>query len=596
MLARRRTSTGNGTTRSPGEQSDTGRVVAWSDRLPISRKAGVAIAVPLLVILAIAWFQPFQARPVVQSPASAAAMKPPIQGLVDRQGIPPQPAPTNTPPTVADYRAKVKNFVIDVNWSDIQPNGSTDFDTSVIDGELSTATSLGMSVRLRVLSGINAPAWAKKLCDTGNGTCTPLPWTDDASATNLCPNSSCTIPRFWSTAFANAYKGLQQKMSNKYESNATVREVTDTMCSTVYAEPFLLQLADQANVTTLHNAGFDSTKHAACMKTSLDIHASTWIQTRTGLAFNPYRVLNTDGTLGSELANPSPSNTSTVENDVMHYCRQVLGSRCVISNYSIYDGRDAPGNDDYIDLYTLMKNTGPPIAFQTATPPKIGDWKITLDKSVAYGANSIELPGTANGYVCWVSPQTSYSDVTTYCNNNANNSTGKQAALTYFGTINSQLNGQAIGSDPGTGGGGGGTVTAPIVTISAVPGSVTAGSTSTLTWNVTGSGVTCTASDGWSGTKAVNGTQTVTPTATTTYTLACSNAGGSASNSATVTVNTAGFSAEDLNQDGHVNLLDFSLLAAKYGQTGTNLGRADINGDGKVNLLDFSLLAAQYGN
>jgi hypothetical protein len=53
--------------------------------------------------------------------------------------------------------------------------------------------------------------------------------------------------------------------------------------------------------------------------------------------------------------------------------------------------------------------------------------------------------------------------------------------------------------------------------------------------------------------------------------------------------------AEDINQDGHVNLLDFSLLAAKFGQSGTNLGRADINGDAYVNILDFSRLAAKFG-
>lgn len=53
--------------------------------------------------------------------------------------------------------------------------------------------------------------------------------------------------------------------------------------------------------------------------------------------------------------------------------------------------------------------------------------------------------------------------------------------------------------------------------------------------------------------------------------------------------------AEDINQDGKVDLLDFSLLATKYGQTGTSLGRADINGDSKVDLLDFSLLASKFG-
>lgn len=71
-------------------------------------------------------------------------------------------------------------------------------------------------------------------------------------------------------------------------------------------------------------------------------------------------------------------------------------------------------------------------------------------------------------------------------------------------------------------------------------------------------------------------------------------AAGNVGSSTLVSLNAKNW-AEDINQDGNVDLLDFSLLATKYGQTGTSLGRADINGDGIVNLLDFSLLAGKYG-
>jgi hypothetical protein len=45
----------------------------------------------------------------------------------------------------------------------------------------------------------------------------------------------------------------------------------------------------------------------------------------------------------------------------------------------------------------------------------------------------------------------------------------------------------------------------------------------------------------------------------------------------------------DLNADGKVNLLDYSILVSDLFKTGANLS-ADINGDGKVNLLDYSIL------
>ncbi len=49
----------------------------------------------------------------------------------------------------------------------------------------------------------------------------------------------------------------------------------------------------------------------------------------------------------------------------------------------------------------------------------------------------------------------------------------------------------------------------------------------------------------------------------------------------------------DINEDGHVNLIDLSILASKWGST-SNIGRADINGDGTVNLIDLSMLASEY--
>ena len=79
---------------------------------------------------------------------------------------------------------------------------------------------------------------------------------------------------------------------------------------------------------------------------------------------------------------------------------------------------------------------------------------------------------------------------------------------------------------------------APTVTLSATPTSITSGSASTLTWSSTNA-TSCTASGGWTGAKAISGTQSVSPTVTTTYTLACTGTGGTATQSVTVTVTAA---------------------------------------------------------
>ena len=81
---------------------------------------------------------------------------------------------------------------------------------------------------------------------------------------------------------------------------------------------------------------------------------------------------------------------------------------------------------------------------------------------------------------------------------------------------------------------------APTVTISANPTSVSSGGSSTLTWSSTNA-TSCTASGGWSGSKATSGTQTLTNlTSTAVYALTCTGTGGSANNSVTITVTSSG--------------------------------------------------------
>jgi hypothetical protein len=77
---------------------------------------------------------------------------------------------------------------------------------------------------------------------------------------------------------------------------------------------------------------------------------------------------------------------------------------------------------------------------------------------------------------------------------------------------------------------------APTIAMSANPASISSGSASSLNWSATNA-TSCGASGAWSGTKATSGTQsTGALTATATYSLTCTGAGGSAAQSATVTV------------------------------------------------------------
>ena len=80
---------------------------------------------------------------------------------------------------------------------------------------------------------------------------------------------------------------------------------------------------------------------------------------------------------------------------------------------------------------------------------------------------------------------------------------------------------------------------APIITLTANPPSVALNSSSTLTWSVLNNVTSCTASGGWSGTKAITGgsVKTANLATTTSYTLSCTGSGGTSATTTTVTIN-----------------------------------------------------------
>jgi hypothetical protein len=72
----------------------------------------------------------------------------------------------------------------------------------------------------------------------------------------------------------------------------------------------------------------------------------------------------------------------------------------------------------------------------------------------------------------------------------------------------------------------GSAIAAPAVSLTVSPSVGAVPYTATLTWSVTNA-ATCAASDGWTGNKALTGSQQVTVTATTKYTLTCAANDGS---------------------------------------------------------------------
>lgn len=75
----------------------------------------------------------------------------------------------------------------------------------------------------------------------------------------------------------------------------------------------------------------------------------------------------------------------------------------------------------------------------------------------------------------------------------------------------------------------------PTLTITADPMSVVVNATSTLSWD-SSNAIACVASNGWTGSKSLDGSEPVTVSATTTYTISCGNGVSTSTDSVTVNV------------------------------------------------------------
>lgn len=349
---------------------------------------------------------------------AATTPKPPMQGVLDRNGIP-----------AASYRPVVNGYVLNVDWSEVQPSNSSDFVTTKIDNAVSQAKTNGMSLKIRFFAGSHSPNWTKSL--------------DGPSVTYIEPvdnnADSYQIPRFWTVNYKNAYNHIQTLLAQKYDNEPVIRDITISRCMTVYAEPFIRGIGYtvtdtngntiRPNVDNLHAAGYTLAADQQCHREAIDAH-KVWTKTRSSFSFNPYQKINDTGGVATDM---------TFTTQTMDYCRSSLGSLCNLENNSIRESVLS----GYQAMYDKMKALGPPITFQTATPAKICDigssattaqkaqcTKDTLNWAIAQGANAVELNSNyANEF-------SNPADLTTYDQQLENNPTGDIAGPAKPGDIN----------------------------------------------------------------------------------------------------------------------------------------------------------------
>lgn len=301
--------------------------------------------------------------PVSQGPPIGVGSKPVIAGFIDRKGA---PDPT--------WRGVVSAYVVNTTWADLQSSPAPLLAANnAIDSAIADVRRLNQArptaplvLKLRVLAGASAPAWAKQLDGP------PLTVQDDTSSV------TGTIGRFWTDRYGTAYAQLQRLLAARYDAIAEIVEVTMARCTTFFDEPFIRHASNPATAASLVRAGYTAAADARCLAEEIDAHA-VWQRTESGLAFNPWQRVNPDASVTVDEA---------FTESMMTYCRAKLGHRCVLENDSI---RWAPLTGPYDTMYQAMQRLGAPITFQTATPERIGDPIRTVQWAMAHGANAVEL-------------------------------------------------------------------------------------------------------------------------------------------------------------------------------------------------------------
>ena len=297
---------------------------------------------------------------------AATGLKAPLAGFLDRSGVP--------------AYAWIHGYVVPVNWSQLQPNGdgsrliarangngSNPIDDAVAQVRAWNAShpaSEQRGLKIRIDSGGGAPEWAKRIGGA------PVPVVNSQGPT-------CTVGRYWTQAFQDAYADLQQQLATLYDSVGEVREVTVAGNSLCYEEPFL-HYTWNALAAAGDTVPLDKASYVAMMRAHL-----VWHHTLQDLSFNPYNVPGGGG--------------EQFTADSMRTFRTLFGAQGLIENNSL---RASGLSSSYSQMYATMASLGGPMCFQTATLARMGSPSVTFSDAVRYGAYSVELP---SGYASQIS-------------------------------------------------------------------------------------------------------------------------------------------------------------------------------------------------
>lgn len=333
-----------------------------------------------------------------------------VPGFADRWGQP----PGSSGKSGSVYGTYVTNAVAQVGWEDLQPTSGgainlnaptyNDNDTkssTTLQQMMTAVAAAGGTIRLRIMAGIRAPAWAKSIGGA------PLPWFYNRTVNGgASSGTQYSIGRWWRTDYQQKYAAFITALAAVIDSNPVITDVSIAGAMTVFDEPMIKQVSDPTAFTpnnrqTLLNTSSESQPYSqaadiAAQKLAIDAHAA-FATTRSSLSVNPYQYV-------VSLASAPSSDTGTAVS-LMDYAHTKLGTLAAFGNHSLRDNQQSwdsiassgPGGDmtaynrDLIGvLYPKMAalaSAGCPVWFQTDAPNRLG----RLGSSTPTGLSTVNV-------------------------------------------------------------------------------------------------------------------------------------------------------------------------------------------------------------
>lgn len=227
------------------------------------------------------------------------------------------------------------------------------------------AIASGEPFRLRLYFGRYSATWMQTLAKA-----VTMVDTNDPQK----PLSGLVSP-WWHKSVQDAQAAFLARLAAAYDGRIPLIFISQPM--TIFAEPMIRQVGDPATRANLLKAGYTLALDRASFTAAIEM-MRVFKQTRVGLAVNPYQYVSGDG---------KGHQDAMITREIMAEFRTVFPGGVLQNNSLRSPGLAGPYTQVYADMT-------PPLAFQTATEPRVGDYAKSIEWAIARGAHLVELsPG-----------------------------------------------------------------------------------------------------------------------------------------------------------------------------------------------------------